>query len=167
MLKYLLGYLLLVNIVAFILYGSDKRKGVKNKWRTPESVLVIVAWIGGAVGALAGMLVFHHKTRKWKFRILIPAALIVWIAAIYLLTAWTGILSGTSAERLQDKFSGSISQIHSSVDMDGDGIDDQTDILQGALDYVETEPIYFRQGTIDMFPITSILGICFLIPRKS
>ncbi len=108
MLKYLLGYLLLVNIVTFILYGSDKRKAEKNKWRTPESVLVIVAWIGGAVGALAGMLVFHHKTRKWKFRILIPAALIVWIAAIYLLTAWTGILSGTSAERLQDKFSGGI-----------------------------------------------------------
>ncbi len=85
MLKFLLGCLLLVNVVAFILYGSDKRKAIRNKWRTPESVLITVAWIGGAVGALLGMLVFHHKTRKWKFRIHIAAALVVWISAIFAL----------------------------------------------------------------------------------
>lgn len=82
MLKIFIGYLLLVNIIAFILYGSDKMKAVRNKWRTPESVLITAAWIGGAAGALLGMLFFHHKTRKWKFRILIPAALIVWTAAL-------------------------------------------------------------------------------------
>ncbi len=87
MLKFLIVCLLLVNIITFILYGRDKRKAVQNKWRTPESVLITVAWIGGAVGALLGMLIFHHKTRKWKFKIHISAALIVWITAIFALFA--------------------------------------------------------------------------------
>ena len=71
-------YLLIINIIAFFLYGIDKRKAVRNKWRIPEATLVLFAAIGGALGALLGMLVWHHKTRKWKFRILVPLFLILW-----------------------------------------------------------------------------------------
>ena len=77
--------LLLVNMVAFAVYGIDKRKAQKDRWRIPESTLLLLAFFGGAMGALLGMRVFHHKTKHWKFRILVPlflvlqAALAVWL----------------------------------------------------------------------------------------
>ncbi len=72
-------YLIVINIVAFAMYGIDKYKAVHNKWRIPESLLVGVSVIGGGVGALLGMLIWHHKTRKWKFKILVPLFLILWV----------------------------------------------------------------------------------------
>ena len=76
----MIGYITLVNIITFIVYGIDKRKAVKGKWRIPESVLIGMAIIGGGAGALLGMLIWHHKTRKWKFRILVPLFLALWVA---------------------------------------------------------------------------------------
>lgn len=75
-------YLLVINVAAFILYGIDKHKAVKRKWRVPEATLIGIAASGGALGALFGMLVWHHKTRKWKFRILVPLCLMAWAAII-------------------------------------------------------------------------------------
>ena len=75
-------YLLVINAIAFILYGIDKHKAIKGKWRVPEATLIGIAALGGALGALLGMLVWHHKTRKWKFRILVPLCLVVWVAII-------------------------------------------------------------------------------------
>lgn len=88
MTKVLLTYLVTINIITFILYGADKHKAAHHKWRIPETMLILFSWIGGAIGAMAGMLVFHHKTRKWKFRILVPLSLFVWllIAAFFIYT---------------------------------------------------------------------------------
>lgn len=81
MTKVLLIYLAIINIVTFILYGADKHRAVHHKWRIPEATLILFSWIGGGAGALAGMLAFHHKTRKWKFRIIVPLSLVAWLFA--------------------------------------------------------------------------------------
>ncbi|MDD6282463.1 DUF1294 domain-containing protein [Oribacterium sp. HCP28S3_H8] len=79
-------YLILVNVLAFVLYGVDKWKARRSLWRIPEAELISIAAIGGAAGALAGMLFFHHKTRKPRFRYGIPLILILWILLILYLT---------------------------------------------------------------------------------
>ena len=66
-------YLIVVNIIAFLLYGLDKEKARKGKWRIREKDLLLAAVIGGSVGAFLGMHFFHHKTRHWYFRYGIPA----------------------------------------------------------------------------------------------
>lgn len=76
----LIAYFLVVNLAAFIMYGLDKRKAIKGKWRTPEATLIGVAVIGGSIGALCGMKHFRHKTKHKKFTIGVPAILIVQIA---------------------------------------------------------------------------------------
>ncbi len=68
-------YLVIVNILAFILYGLDKQKAVRKQWRIPEAQLLGIAVIGGSIGAILGMQFFHHKTRKWKFKIGVPVFL--------------------------------------------------------------------------------------------
>lgn len=73
--KMILGYLLIINAAAFCAFGADKRKAEKNAWRIPERTLLILALLGGSAGALLGMAVFHHKTRKKKFLIGIPLIL--------------------------------------------------------------------------------------------
>lgn len=72
----LIGYFLLVNLVAFGTMWLDKRKAKKGKWRIPERTLFIQAAIGGSMGALAGMYVFRHKTKHRKFVIGMPVILI-------------------------------------------------------------------------------------------
>ena len=75
-------YLIIINIIAFGMYGIDKQKAIKKQWRIPEAQLLAVAAIGGSAGALLGIQFFHHKTRKWKFRLGVPlilaAQLILW-----------------------------------------------------------------------------------------
>jgi len=58
------------------MYGIDKAKARKRTWRTRESTLIIVAFLMGAIGALAGMSVLRHKTSRIKFKLLVPLALI-------------------------------------------------------------------------------------------
>ena len=70
------------NLFTFLQMGMDKRKAVKEKQRISEKTLLLSAFFMGAVGSGAGMLVFHHKTKKWKFRILVPLALAVNLAVI-------------------------------------------------------------------------------------
>lgn len=79
MISILLIYLFVVNIAAFILYGVDKHRAVTHKWRISEAALLLFSFLGGGAGALIGMLFFHHKTRKWKFRILVPLSIAVWV----------------------------------------------------------------------------------------
>lgn len=71
----LVFYLLLVNLFTFFLLAEDKKRAKKDMWRIPERTLVLFALFGGSIGALAGMYVFRHKTKKWKFRIGIPLIL--------------------------------------------------------------------------------------------
>lgn len=70
-------YLLVINILTFLTYGLDKWKARRNKWRVPEKTLLLMTAIGGSLGAVLGMGLFHHKTKKWKFRLLVPVCLAV------------------------------------------------------------------------------------------
>ena len=69
-------YFVIINMAAFFLYGIDKEKAKKNKWRTPEATLIFVALLGGSIGAYLGMKIFHHKTKKRKFSLGIPIIII-------------------------------------------------------------------------------------------
>ena len=68
---------LLINIVTFFVYYADKRKAQRGQWRIPESSLLLLAFFGGAVGAFLAMIIFHHKTRKLKFRLLVPVFMVI------------------------------------------------------------------------------------------
>lgn len=83
----LLMYLLVINLVAFVVYGMDKRRAVKRKWRIPEKTLLGLAAAGGSVGALAGIYGFRHKTKHMKFVIGVPAILILQIGIAWF--CWT------------------------------------------------------------------------------
>ena len=82
--KYLI-YLLAVNALTFIVYGIDKYKAKHAKWRISEATLILLAVIGGSIGAWCGMKVWHHKTMHKKFKYGVPMifllqlALAVWI----------------------------------------------------------------------------------------
>lgn len=65
--NYYLIFLAVMSVIAFALYGIDKRKAIKHKWRVKEAVLLGFGFFGGAVGALFGMKLFHHKTKHWYF----------------------------------------------------------------------------------------------------
>lgn len=80
---YIFIYLIAVNVIAFFLYGIDKLKAKKNKWRIPERTLIGVAVVGGSLGALAGMLVWRHKTQHAKFYIGVPVIIVVQIALVF------------------------------------------------------------------------------------
>ena len=73
-------YLLAINAVAFIMYGIDKYKAKKAKWRISEATLLLLAVLGGSIGAWMGMKVWHHKTMHKKFKYAIPAILLIQIA---------------------------------------------------------------------------------------
>ena len=77
-----LAYIVVINIVAYIMYGVDKRKAKKHEWRTPEAYLIGIALAGGSVGAFAGMKIFHHKTKHVKFFVGIPLIMVIQIAAL-------------------------------------------------------------------------------------
>ena len=87
MMNIILYYLLAINIASFFLYGIDKYKAKKGKWRISEATLLTMAAIGGSIGALAGMRLWHHKTMHKKFKYGIPIIIIIQVAlAVYLLT---------------------------------------------------------------------------------
>ena len=81
----LLYYLIVINIVTFQVYGIDKWKAKQGSWRILEDTLLILAVIGGSIGALLGMRVWHHKTMHKKFKYGLPLILLVQIALIYLI----------------------------------------------------------------------------------
>ncbi len=70
-------YLAVANVAAFVCYGVDKRRAERGEWRIPERTLLTLAFLGGGLGAFLGMHVFHHKTRKLRFRLLAPLALVL------------------------------------------------------------------------------------------
>ena len=79
--KYFIILFLIVNLVVFAMYGIDKWKAIHHKWRIPEATLIGVAFFG-VVGALLGMIVFHHKKRKPKFYISVPLIMILEVASV-------------------------------------------------------------------------------------
>ena len=88
MIWYLAGALALTNLYAFILMGIDKRKAIKDVRRISEKALLTACGLFAAPGGLIGMHVFHHKTRKLKFRLGVPLILIAQAAVIAALTIY-------------------------------------------------------------------------------
>ena len=78
----LLYYIVGVNILTFFVYGIDKWRAKKGSWRISEATLLLLAVIGGSIGAWLGMKVWHHKTMHKKFKYGIPAILIIQIILI-------------------------------------------------------------------------------------
>ncbi len=80
--QYSLYYLFAVNSLTFLLYGIDKYKAKKGRWRISETTLLTMAAIGGSIGAWAGMRTWHHKTMHKKFKYGIPVIIIMQIALV-------------------------------------------------------------------------------------
>ncbi len=84
--KYIMFYLLIINLISFVLFFIDKQKSQKGKWRIKESTLHIAGFLGGVVGSIAAMILFHHKTKKPKFVIITINALLfnIIVACLYI-----------------------------------------------------------------------------------
>ena len=76
----LLVWLAAINLVTFAVYGIDKAKAKRGAWRMPEKTLFLLPLLGGSLGALLGMRVFHHKTKHWYFVWGIPLILLAQLA---------------------------------------------------------------------------------------
>lgn len=86
------AYLLFINLLAFVLYGVDKRKARKDKYRISESTLLWMARLGGGIGCLLGMSHFRHKTKHTRFRITVPLWTVIWVAVIVYFTVLNPVL---------------------------------------------------------------------------
>ena len=87
--KNIIIYLICINIIGFFIMWLDKHKARRNQWRIPEKVLLGIAFVGGAFGALSGMRVFHHKTKHVQFVIGVPVACVLWVVILsYVLFNW-------------------------------------------------------------------------------
>ena len=85
----LIIYLLTINAISFLLMLADKRKAVKKAWRIPEATLLGIAAMGGSLGSLVGMRLFHHKTKHLKFSLGIPLLLALHIMLTVLLICFS------------------------------------------------------------------------------
>ena len=82
----LLYYLIVINILTFAVYGIDKWKAKQGSWRISEASLLMLAVIGGTIGALLGMQVWRHKTMHLKFKYGLPLILLAQIALMYMIS---------------------------------------------------------------------------------
>lgn len=80
---YFIVYLISINILGFLLILIDKKKAIHHKWRIAESVLLIISILGGCFGLFISMYLFHHKTKKLKFK-LVPIICLIWCYLILL-----------------------------------------------------------------------------------
>ena len=80
--KIIIIYLTSINVATFITYGIDKLKAKRSKWRIREASLLLLAVLGGSIGALLGMKVWHHKTMHKKFQLGIPLIIVAQIALV-------------------------------------------------------------------------------------
>ncbi len=78
----ILVYLLIVNVIGFVLMFVDKKRAKNNQWRIKEATLFLSAAIGGSIGSMLGMKVFRHKTKHLSFLIGMPAIFIVQVALV-------------------------------------------------------------------------------------
>lgn len=79
----LIWLLILWNVITFMMMGIDKHRAKADKTRISEKTLLLSSFIMGGVGTCAGAAVFHHKTQKIKFKILLPVSVVVNAAVIY------------------------------------------------------------------------------------
>ena len=81
--------LICINVLTFLVYGIDKWKAKQGSWRISEATLLTLAVVGGSIGALLGMQVWHHKTMHKKFKYGLPLILLVQIALLSLCSCAT------------------------------------------------------------------------------
>ena len=158
-------YMIAINVFAFLTYGYDKRQAKKHEKRVSELALLSLAIFGGALGAFLSMIVFRHKIRKKKFMIIVPL-LVAGEIILWLFMIQVNYIGYTSTKRQEEVFDLETADLdpeiydysklehpyESSVDKDGDGIEDQADILASALEYVATKPLYRRKSYKDGYP---------------
>lgn len=75
--KIFLVFYAIMTLVTFVLYGADKSKAKKGKWRIPEKTLLLFAACFGGLGAFLGMKIFRHKTKHTSFKVLVPVFMII------------------------------------------------------------------------------------------
>lgn len=90
--KFIINYIIFINIILFILMGVDKRKAKLNKWRISEKSLFLFSLLGGSIGGILGIYTFKHKTRHLKFTFGFPIILILQLIIIYLYLAYKNII---------------------------------------------------------------------------
>lgn len=81
-LKYVITYLVAINVIGFLAMLIDKQKAKRGSWRIPEKTLFILTALGGGIGTITGMYLFRHKTKKLKFVVGFPVILLVEVAAV-------------------------------------------------------------------------------------
>jgi uncharacterized membrane protein YsdA (DUF1294 family) len=86
MLRFLTLYFFLINIVTFVTFGIDKNLSKHNQLRVPESTLLLLSALGGALGGFLAMYIFRHKTQKAKFFLVVPMLLVLHIVIAILVT---------------------------------------------------------------------------------
>lgn len=89
----ILIYIIIMNLWCFYLFGSDKKRSRSKKWRISESQLLVISFLGGSLGGLLAMVVFRHKTNKWKFKILLPLFLGLHIFLFYYILNYNALQS--------------------------------------------------------------------------
>lgn len=75
--KLVVGWVILLSLIAFVLMGVDKERARRRAWRVPERTFFLLALLGGCPGAIAGMWLFRHKTRHWSFKLGLPLILLL------------------------------------------------------------------------------------------
>ena len=83
----IIAYILIINIVAFFLYGIDKKRAINHEHRIPVSVLLWMARLGGGLGSWLGMTYFHHKKKHARFQIIVPLWITIWMFILVILLA--------------------------------------------------------------------------------
>lgn len=84
--KFIIIYLLVINLITFFIFGLDKLKARVGSRRMRERILWVLAFLGGSVGALLGMQVFRHKTKKLSFQTVL--ALIILLQVWFVFWLW-------------------------------------------------------------------------------
>ena len=76
-LKIVLGYILVMSVIAFVVCGVDKFAAQHQKRRVSEKMLFLLSLLGGSIGMYLGMFTFRHKTKHWYFVVGIPAIILL------------------------------------------------------------------------------------------
>lgn len=84
--KFIIVYIIIVNLTLFILMGVDKRRAKLHKWRISEKSLFLFSLFGGSIGGIIGIYTFKHKTRHLKFTFGFPIILILQLIILYIFT---------------------------------------------------------------------------------
>ncbi len=80
--KIIIGYVIVINVITLMMYSIDKWKAQHSKWRIPEATLLIMAAVGGSIGAWTSIKLFHHKTLHKKFKYGVPAIFLIQLGIV-------------------------------------------------------------------------------------